>query len=271
MGVRGLKKLLIGARPGPADRRARLVAVDASPFIYGWYNVPLTNEDGARINHLLGMAQAVLRARRRGDILLFVFDGAPPAAKRARAVKADGAGPTRADFAECKKLLTLLGCPWVQAEGEADPLCAALAKAGRVDIVASPDMDLLAFGAPLVMTKLVGGIVYSLAENLAHLGLTYSQFVDLCVMLGTDYAPKLGGVGPEQTLRLVQAGARSHSPEACRIFRQKTAVPRGVEVAYGRVAVARLARFFAAHKMFGPRIDGVMAAARDLDGKDPAS
>ena len=39
-----------------------------------------------------------------------------------------------------------LGVPWVQAEGEAEACCAALASAGLVDGVATSDSDVLAFG-----------------------------------------------------------------------------------------------------------------------------
>lgn len=55
---------------------------------------------------------------------------------------------TRQHNDECKKLLTLMGVPVIDAPTEAEAQCAAMAKAGLVYGVATEDMDCLTFGAP---------------------------------------------------------------------------------------------------------------------------
>lgn len=52
---------------------------------------------------------------------------------------------------EVKKLLHLMGIPVVQATGEAEAQCAALAKAGKVWATATEDMDALTFGSPVLL------------------------------------------------------------------------------------------------------------------------
>jgi 5'-3' exonuclease len=37
-----------------------------------------------------------------------------------------------------------------------------------------------------------------------HLGLTKAQFLDLCILCGTDFGPKIAGVGPMRALQLIQ-------------------------------------------------------------------
>jgi flap endonuclease-1 len=55
---------------------------------------------------------------------------------------------------ECKKLLKLMGIPYVQAPCEAEAQCAALAKAGKVFASGSEDMDTITFGSPYLLRHL---------------------------------------------------------------------------------------------------------------------
>ena len=55
---------------------------------------------------------------------------------------------------ECKRLLSLMGIPYVEAPCEAEAQCAALAKSGKVWAAASEDMDTLCFGAPILLRHL---------------------------------------------------------------------------------------------------------------------
>ena len=48
---------------------------------------------------------------------------------------------TKEHNAECQRLLKLMGIPFVEAPGEAEAQCAALAKAGKVYAAGSEDMD----------------------------------------------------------------------------------------------------------------------------------
>ena len=66
----------------------------------------------------------------------------------------------RVHIEECKRLLTLMGMPVVDAPCEAEAQCAALCKAGKVYAAASEDMDTLCFGTP----KLVRAFAQAPAE-----------------------------------------------------------------------------------------------------------
>ena len=52
---------------------------------------------------------------------------------------------TKEHVADCKKLLDLMGVPYVEAESEAEAQCAQMAQAGLVHAVATEDMDALTF------------------------------------------------------------------------------------------------------------------------------
>ncbi|KAJ0012182.1 hypothetical protein NQD34_013157 [Periophthalmus magnuspinnatus] len=109
----------------------------------------------------------------------------------------------------CIQLLELLGVPVVQANGDAEALCAQLVKAGAVDAVASEDMDTLPFGATILIRQLNASkdsevIEYSLEKLLQKLELTQKEFVDLCILLGCDYCDKIAGLGPKRALDLIR-------------------------------------------------------------------
>lgn len=99
---------------------------------------------------------------------------------------------------EVKRLLYAAGVLFLNANGEADNVLAYLMRRGELDAVMSNDMDLLARG---VHTLLVpermsvpgdtsGWISYELSDILHHAGLTYLQFLEMCVLMGSDYTNK---------------------------------------------------------------------------------
>jgi 5'-3' exonuclease len=106
--------------------------------------------------------------------------------------------PTKTDVAKLKKLFTIYGVPFFQADTEADVLCAQMCKTGLVDGVISCDTDFLVYGCPFLITNIsnVTGIckVYYLEEVLSTLGLQMSQFIDMCILCGCDYSSKISKV-----------------------------------------------------------------------------
>ena len=52
---------------------------------------------------------------------------------------------------DAKTLVNLLGCPVVEAPGEAEAQCAIMCKEGLSYGVASEDMDSLTFGTPFLL------------------------------------------------------------------------------------------------------------------------
>src|SRR5881296_2283165 len=121
---------------------------------------------------------------------------------------------------QSKRLLDLLGIPWVQAPAEGEAQASAMAQTGAAYAAASQDFDSLLFGSPrlvknLAITgrrKLPRKEVYvdvqpeeiSLEATLADLGITREQLVDMGLMLGTDFNQGVKGIGPKKALALIK-------------------------------------------------------------------
>ncbi len=92
------------------------------------------------------------------------------------------------DIESFKKFLDLLRIPYVTADNEADDLLAYLYKNDTIQACQSDDMDMLPKGCGNVIQVTNKGIVqYVLSEILQELHLNHNQFVDLCILLGSDY------------------------------------------------------------------------------------
>lgn len=142
----------------------------------------LMSDTGETTSHLLGMFYRTLRMVDNGIKPLYVFDGAPPklksgelakrSARKSEATEAHEEAKetgtaedvekfsrrtvraTKEHNAECKKLLKLMGIPYIDAPTEAEAQCAVLARAGKVYAAASEDMDTLCFEAPILLRHL---------------------------------------------------------------------------------------------------------------------
>jgi flap endonuclease-1 len=228
----------------------------------------LMSESGETTSHLMGMFYRTLRMVDNGIKPLYVFDGAPPklksgelakrGARKAEATEAHEEAKetgtaeevekfsrrtvrvTREHNAECKKLLKLMGIPYIDAPTEAEAQCAVLARAGKVYAAASEDMDTLCFDAPILLrhltfseqrkepiqeihlSKAMEGLnmdrkqvcllnetlravqheVFGQVANLTVILLF--QFIDLCILLGCDYLEPIPKVGPSTALALIR-------------------------------------------------------------------
>ena len=123
-------------------------------------------------------------------------------------------------FAEkAKDVLTLLGLPYLQADGEAETLCSFLGINGHVDAVLSDDTDVLAYGTPLVFSNItrhpgravvtVRAVVYDdLCKGLA---LTPPEFKDLCILLGCDYNKRAKMPGKKPHTKRSVGAVRAYS------------------------------------------------------------
>ncbi|KAL8182869.1 UNVERIFIED_CONTAM: Elongation of fatty acids protein 2, partial [Gekko kuhli] len=251
MGIHGLAKLIADVAPGAIRENdiksyfGRKVAIDASMSIYQFLIAVrqgadmLQNEEGETTSHLMGMFYRTIRMVENGIKPVYVFDGKPPQLKsgelakrterRAEAEKqleeAKEAGEdenvekfskrlvkvTKQHNDECKKLLALMGIPYVEAPGEAEASCAALVKANKVYAAATEDMDCLTFGSPVLMRHLTASEAKKLPIQEFHLnhilqdmGLTQQEFVDLCILLGCDYCESIRGIGPKRAVELIK-------------------------------------------------------------------
>jgi len=67
-------------------------------------------------------------------------------------------------------------------------------------------MDLLTFGSNKMLRKLKSNstcVSYDLNLILADLNLSYSQFVDVCILLGCDYTTTITGLGMKNILKQI--------------------------------------------------------------------
>jgi len=90
-----------------------------------------------------------------------------------------------------KKLITAFGECYIDAEGEADQLCAKLVIKKIAYACLSEDMDLFLYGCPRVLRYLSllneSMVLYNLSEILKELEISLNDFRQICVLSGTDY------------------------------------------------------------------------------------
>ena len=197
------------------------------------------NDNGQDNSHLHIIFYKTLSYIKNGILPVYVFDGKPPDIKskvlnerrnnREKAkeklkdinitdderIKFEKRTITISNrqIKECFYLLKIMGIPYIKAPEEADSQCAAMAMFGSVDAVASEDMDLLAFGTPILLRNLSTKkqvTEINLLEAIKELDLDdnnidgFSKFIDLCILLQCDYCPVIKGVGPVNALQLIK-------------------------------------------------------------------
>ena len=96
------------------------------------------------------------------------------------------------DIDNVKELLVSFGFAIIDAEGEADVLCAKLAIKKRVYACLSDDTDMFVYGCPVVLRYISllnhSVVSYTMADILTELGgISQHEFKMVCVVNGTDY------------------------------------------------------------------------------------
>ena len=183
------------------DYKGKIIAIDGSIVIYKLvsigYSKNIVNSENKYVNHIAGLFYKMVKMLSHDITPIVVFDGRPPAIKDAVIIKrkerrdVGGVRIPREVFIECKLLLDKMKIPWVDAAGEAEALCAKLYKSKYIDYCATEDLDYLVFGG----SKLIKNMDVS-GKNIKEINLTilleqleinYKQFIDLCILLGSDY------------------------------------------------------------------------------------
>jgi flap endonuclease-1 len=117
------------------------------------------------------------------------------------------------EFAQIQSAIHNLGFPVRIAPDEAELECVRLTRSRVAIAVWTTDYDALPYGGELVIRRYAqsqsqsqGGVVevVSLGLALTHLSLSYSAFVDLCIMCGCDYNKRVPGIGPKRALKLIR-------------------------------------------------------------------
>jgi flap endonuclease-1 len=238
------------------DLRGKSLAVDANDYLYQFLALIRTSDGtllkdkkGNVTSHLAGLLFRSTRLIQDYEIkLVFVFDGKPPKQKkqeiikrRERRVKAlieYSQALEKGDLAtawskavmtshlttplvdDAKRLLVLLGIPFVQAPSEAEAQTAFMAKKGDVWAASGKDYDSLLFDAPRLLRYLTvyGREFYpskgtsrrlrpelmELERILTYYSITRQQLIDVAILVGTDFNQGIKGIGPKTALKLIK-------------------------------------------------------------------
>lgn len=238
------------------DLAGKSMAIDAYNALYQFLAIirqpdgtPLKDSNGRVTSHLSGLLYRTSNLVGLGIKPIYVFDGIPPVLKEVeiqRRVKAKREAQVMYEHAlkegkiqearvyaqatshlkdymadDGKRLLELMGIPWIQAPSEGEAQAAHLTKRGDADYCASQDYDSLLFGAPkLIRNVTISGRrklpsknvtvevvpeVVGLEQTLRECGITYEQLVDVGILIGTDFNPDgIEGLGPKTALKLIK-------------------------------------------------------------------
>lgn len=113
------------------------------------------------------------------------------------------------DFKLTKEFFKACNIPVLDADGEAEATCSELVKQGFITAVLTEDTDVLAYGTPIMLHKLdlnsetVIEIDYE--EILNSLKITSEQFLDFCILCGTDYNHNMPKIGPDKAYKLIKS------------------------------------------------------------------
>ena len=234
----------------------RTIAVDTYNALYQFLSIIrgesgnyLMDKEGRVTSHLSGLFYRNINLLELDIKPIYILDGKPPSLKtieierrrkvKQEAVKLYNESISKGDLAEARKyaqstshlkeymiddtkrMLELLGIPWIEASSEGEATASYLTKINIATDVVSQDYDALLFGAKRLVRnvtvtgkrKLPGKRVYmditpeeiDLEKTLGHLGVTHEQLVDIGILVGTDFNPDgFRRIGPITALKYIQ-------------------------------------------------------------------
>ncbi len=233
----------------------KVIAIDAFNVLYQFLasirqedGTPLMDFRGNITAHLSGLFYRSAKLIENGIKPVYVFDGKPTrlkgktkearaaakeiARKKWEAALAEGKLKEAKRYAqatsrltpemtdESKELLSYMGIPWVQAEGEGEAQAAIMVEEGIAYAAASQDYDALLFGAPVLIRNIsitgrrkvprqdrymmIEPEEIRLRETLKELGITREQLIIIGILTGTDFNEGVKGIGPKIALKIVR-------------------------------------------------------------------
>lgn len=251
-----LKNLVSKTKVDLQNLAGKSIAIDAYNALYQFLAIirqpdgtPLKDRTGKVTSHLSGLLYRTSNLVEMGIKVAYVFDGIPPTLKKVeikRRIKTKEAATIKykkalvegkieeartyaqatsrlKDYMEqdSKRLLTLMGIPWIQAPSEGEAQAAYMTKKEVTDFCASQDYDSLLFGAPTLIRNItisgrrklprkpvyvdVVPEVVELNKVLTELEITFEQLIDIGILVGTDYNREgVKGIGSKTALKLVK-------------------------------------------------------------------
>ncbi|HDP74129.1 MAG TPA: flap endonuclease-1 [Candidatus Woesearchaeota archaeon] len=251
-----LKELASSREIESSELSGKVIAIDAFNFLYQFLTIirqydgsPLMDSKGRVTSHLSGLFFRTANFLEQGIKPVYVFDGKSPDLKRSEKEKRSKAKEeaekklmearemereedylkfskrtARLDaemIKQSKRLLELMGVPYIEAPSEGEAQAAFLVKTKKAYAAASEDYDCLLFGADRLVRNLsfsgkkkvpekpvymrVRPELIELEETLARLEISQDQLIALAMLSGTDFNQKgIPGIGPKKALKLVK-------------------------------------------------------------------
>lgn len=242
MGIKNFNKLLQEQSPNSIkennikEYKNKNIVIDTSLVLYKNISAlrntgkDLTDKNGKITSHIFAIIQNSLFFLDRGMKPIFIFDGKAPELKKntlddrkklkkSALDKKDNALTkeeeikyfkrslfiTKEQYDDCKKVLKILGIPFIQADGEADCLCAYLVKNNYAYAAYSEDMDFLSFGCTKLIKNIKGtkAIEINLEDVLKGFEMDINSFINLTILLGCDYLPTIKGIGYKTAFKII--------------------------------------------------------------------
>jgi len=223
----------------------KIVALDAANIIYQFLSsirqadgTPLKDQNGNITSHFSGILYRTSSLIDKGIKPIYIFDGTSDILKKGtqdkrREVKEESqkqwdkaleegrikdarkfatrSSRMSSEIVEgSKKLLELMGVPYIQAKGEGEAQASYMVEKGDAWAVGSQDYDCILFGAPRMVRNLTitGGKanleIINLEKVLKDLEITREQMVDIAILVGTDFNIGVKGIGAKTGLKLIK-------------------------------------------------------------------
>ena len=206
------------------ELRGKIIVIDTSIYLYKYLSEGILVE---------GFYHLITKLRQFSVVPLFVFDGKPPPEKQHELderkqrkeeakqqynsvlqkyekeqnprkrmalkttlenLKRQFVKVTHEDIEVVKSLIQAYGVSYIDANGEADALCAAIVNSGKAYACLSEDMDMFVYGCKRVlryMSLLNATVVkYDTGVIFNDLNITYEEFKEVCIITGCDYVKK---------------------------------------------------------------------------------
>lgn len=227
------------------DLKGKTVALDAANIIYQFLSIirqangtPLMDHRGKVTSHFSGILYRTTSLIDKDIKPFYVFDGAPSVLKKSTQMKRSEvkeesrkkwkealengnieearkyAGRTSRMSMEIiegsKKLLELMGIPYIQAKGEGEAQASYMVDRGDAWCVGSQDYDCILFGATRMVKNLTitGGKanleLIQLKNVLEEIKLNREQLIDVAILVGTDFNEGIKGIGAKKGINLIK-------------------------------------------------------------------
>lgn len=227
------------------DLKGKTVALDAANVIYQFLSIirqangtPLMDHRGKVTSHFSGILYRTTSLIEKEIKPFYVFDGAPSILKKSTQMKRSEvkeesrkkwkealekgnieearkyAGRTSRMSTEIiegsKKLLELMGIPYIQAQGEGEAQASYMVEKGDAWCVGSQDYDCILFGATRMVKNLTitGGKanleLIKLQNVLEEIKLSREQLIDVAILVGTDFNEGIKGIGAKKGINLIR-------------------------------------------------------------------